>query len=447
MHDIALERLAEHTMPGAAFDSSAEESPSRCHSGTRHYIMNDVHSWFNTRPRNKNMLWISGPAGVGKTAIMRSVADVESRYKRLGATIFFSRANKRDDPAQFVPTLIYQLAVGIPSYQEFLKDQMTADPQLLLKGSKALFGRLIVEPFGHQKICDGMDPLLILIDGLDECDGGEHTQRGIVEMISNFVQQFPGSPLVWVIASRPEPWLWATFLRVEHNCRREYIAIDAEEAQKDVELYLRDEFATMRKDRPDLIPYNRQWPSELQIRCIFRAASGLFVFASTVIRFVRDPNVANPVGQLLIVLAAIENLGFSSQSGNPLSILHDLYVRILKAMSRPTYAQVTKRILGCCDLLPRNTFHPTTFMLSCNFLGIEQHAAYAALQKLHSVLDIPSQNEAATREIRVLHASFTDFLRNHKGSREYHVGRPESGADIVRSSFRILQEANKSSEC
>lgn len=446
-NDPALERLAAHTISGASFDSSAKDPPPRCHPETRHYIIDKALHWFHRLKRDQSILWLSGPAGVGKTAIIRSMAYTESESGRLGATIFFSRSNKRDDSARFVPTLSYQLAVGIPPYQDYVKDQIIADPELPRKGSKELFRKLIVEPFGHQRLCENTGPWLILVDGLDECDGGERAQREIVEMISDFVRQFPESPLVWIIASRSEPCLKTAFSRLcaEHKCWMEYIGIDTQEARKDVELYLRSELAAIREDSRDLIPsgQTREWPGESKIVGISRAASGYFAFAFAAIQFIRDPVVGNPNSQLTFVLSTIDKLGFASHGRSPWSGLYDLYLQVLRAVPPPTYTQVTKRILGCADLLPRNTFQPTSFMLSCNFLGVKQGDAYASLQRLHSVLEVPSHAEAATQEIKFLHSSFTDFLRNRSASNEFYVGRLDTGADIVRSSFRILQEANK----
>ncbi|KAF9449815.1 hypothetical protein P691DRAFT_666666 [Macrolepiota fuliginosa MF-IS2] len=423
------------------FYSSAKESP-RCHPGTRLYILNEVHSWFNAAPRRKSILWLSGPAGVGKTVIMQSLADLEYKSKQLGAMIFFSRADKRDDPMRFVPTLAYQLVVAIPRYQDFVADQIIHSPSLLHKDSKEMFEKLIAEPFGRQGLCGGMGPWLVLIDGLDICDGGERAQREIVDMVSDFVRHFPESPLVWIIASRPAPWLRAVFSGAENSYRQKHIAIDAKETQKDVELYLRDKFATIRRDLRGLIPPNLQWPSEPQIHAVSRAASGLFLFASTAIRFVRDPGVANPIGRLSIVLTVIEKFGPSIGSENLFSILHGLYMEVLKAKPLPMQTGVVKRILGCCDP-PRNAFRPAAFVHLCNFLGIMQYPAYSALRGLHSLLCTPSQNEAATHKVTVLHSSFIDFFRNRKVSQGYYVGYAESDADIVRSSFRILQEANR----
>ena len=62
---------------------------SKCHPGTREEVTTDIVDWVvgatganqGSAPR-KAMLWFSGPAGGGKTSIMRGVVD------RCGATGF-----------------------------------------------------------------------------------------------------------------------------------------------------------------------------------------------------------------------------------------------------------------------------------------------------------------------------------------------------------------------
>jgi hypothetical protein len=374
---------------------------------------------------------------------MRSVAELEKR--RLAAKVFFSRANGRNDPRFFVTTIAYQLAVRMPMYQRYLMDQFSTEPRLLDKGMKDLFKALIEIPFGYLMNWGETEPWLILVDGLDECGGGERIQREIVEIIGAFAQQFPASPFVWVVASRPEWWLKTAFSAFESSCYREYLAIDTPEARRDVEIYLRSQLKQLRSTYSDQFSPDEVWPSESQINDLIKPASGLFLYASTASRFIEDPAIGNPIRQLSVLFSAIGRSGTPTPGKNPLSPLHDLYRHILGSIPPLTF-QVTRRVLGCCRLLPRNTIHSTSFTLSCNLLGVSQHDAYASVQRLHSVLDIPSPADAPNKEIKVLHTSFFDFLENQAVAQDYHVGRRNAGADIVKCSFRILQQANQDSK-
>ncbi|KXN82455.1 hypothetical protein AN958_02539 [Leucoagaricus sp. SymC.cos] len=370
---------------------------------------------------------------------MQAVADAE--VEKLGAKVSFSRSNKINASKSLIRTLADQLARRIPKYHQYILGEVNADPLLWEQGMQELFRKLIEKPFGE--LYPGWDTSgrwLILIDGLDEYDCGERAQREIVEMIGAFTHQYPASPLDWIIASRPEWWLKAIFFQLEIKsiCLHEQLKVDTHEARQDVEVYLRHElgriqsvFAHHFSPSPDRQPI---WPSEFQISALAKHASGSFTYAANACRFIEDSKVGNPINQLSALLRA------------PLLPFRDLYLPILQSIAPPAYVNSTRRILGCCKVLPRNTFHLTSFMLSCNLLGISQNDAYASLQQLYSVLDVPSPPEAITKAIRAYHSSLFDFLEDRSESQDYYVSRHEAGADIVKCSFRILDEVNKGDE-
>ncbi|KAF9450239.1 hypothetical protein P691DRAFT_726348, partial [Macrolepiota fuliginosa MF-IS2] len=102
-------------MRGAKFDSSDRDPPPRCHPGTRTTISNKIYDWLGSPRPEKKLLWLRGLAGVGKSAIIQTVAEKLADQGRLGASLFFSRTNGRRDPRQVFPTLAYQFAVQDPS--------------------------------------------------------------------------------------------------------------------------------------------------------------------------------------------------------------------------------------------------------------------------------------------------------------------------------------------
>ncbi|KAJ3573289.1 hypothetical protein NP233_g2536 [Leucocoprinus birnbaumii] len=192
MYDInetkekALQWLTEFTMSGAEFDSSIRDPPPRCHPGTRIPILSDI-----------------SPAGVGKTAIVQSLAEELSTTSKLDATLFISRTNHCHDATRIFPTTTYQLAVRIPLHRAYLKQTMIDDPRILEKGIKHQFRTLVVEPFVMQ-LTQELGSWLILLDGLDEC---ENEETLVIELISEICSQHPSSALNWLISSRPEPHL------------------------------------------------------------------------------------------------------------------------------------------------------------------------------------------------------------------------------------------------
>jgi Cdc6-like AAA superfamily ATPase len=197
-----MDLLFTHSIQGAEHDSSAHSPPPRCHPDTCIQINNHIRTWFYNEEKNELLLWVYGPAGVGKSAIMQTLADKLAKSKHLGASAFVSRPNGRNNSRQLIITIAYQLAVHIEEYCTFVTEKLSRDPSLVTKGMEEQFKTFIVEPFVERRIGAGGHPWGIILDGLHELD--EHqSQREIIHLVADFVVQHPDVPILWAIASRP----------------------------------------------------------------------------------------------------------------------------------------------------------------------------------------------------------------------------------------------------
>jgi hypothetical protein len=226
------------------------------------------------------------------------------------------------------------------------------------------------------------------------------------------------------------------------------IPIDSEQSVRDVKLYLNEEFAKIRKRYPELTIVYDTWPSEIQFLTISRAASGLFVFASTVLRFIDDDE--NPVYRLNVVIAFLEKpLNQQPSRINPLALLDALYDRILQEMSSST-VETAKLILGYLVLSDqihavgeRNFAPDQTPFWMCNVLLLEQYIVYGTLRKLRSVLGFPEPQRAYDEPVRFLHASFSDYLIDHERSHICAVDLDETATYLFHRYMAILQQYGK----
>jgi hypothetical protein len=129
------------------------------------------------------VLWITGPAGVGKSAIIKTFAEYLVKLRLLGASIFFSRPNRRNNPHGIFITIAYQLAIRIEAYRNFAVERISLDPELLNGDLQAQFTAFIVQPFVEKKIGAGGRRWGTLLDGLDELDG-EDAQCELIHLIA-----------------------------------------------------------------------------------------------------------------------------------------------------------------------------------------------------------------------------------------------------------------------
>jgi hypothetical protein len=188
-------------------------------------------------PDGWKMLWVRGSAGTGKSAVAQSFGDSCGKERRHGASYFFSRPTGRDKIETVVPTVVYQLAATIPEYRSLIGHQLASNPLLLRKSPPVQFRELIVEPFATLQRQRPRDPIVIILDGLDECEG-ENAQREILQMITDAIRTNPDLPLRWLIFSRPEAHLKNAFSR-NVLCGRDELIID-DECRENVERYVKD---------------------------------------------------------------------------------------------------------------------------------------------------------------------------------------------------------------
>ncbi|XP_006458723.1 hypothetical protein AGABI2DRAFT_115746 [Agaricus bisporus var. bisporus H97] len=443
--------LENYIMQGAEFDSSDRVPPPRCHPNTRASIIEATINWVTDHQRERNMRWIRGAAGVGKSAIVQTVFESLPENLR-GGSVFFSRPNGRDNPDEVFPSIAYQLAVRDLSYRSYLAELMLRDHRSLNKSMEDQFRLLFEEPFARQKLRGGQDTLVIAIDGLDECGGDptyddsgsarfrgrspESAQRTIVELISSFVQQYPSVPFVWIIASRPERHLKATFYnqRIAPSFLEEDIPVDSTEACKDVERYLNSEFTRIREDHDDLITIT-PWPSSKDFSLITSKASGLFIFAEVVIRFIDH---SNPIQQLKYALAAISKVSASVVKETPLSVLDAMYIEVVSRVPHDLL-ESAKKIIGSIVLLDRDKVLKTsgTLPLICNILGVSRDVALTALRHLHSVLLFPEGKKIESTRPRFYHASFRDFLEDESRSHEFSVKQYNMVDELFKGLMRV----------
>ncbi|KAF9441394.1 hypothetical protein P691DRAFT_715190, partial [Macrolepiota fuliginosa MF-IS2] len=236
-------------MSGVEYHSSARAPPPRCCEGTRTRFIDMVeHSSDNER-----LLFLYGPAGVGKSAIVQTLAEhhAEGRPLSEGATLFFppltlgnTSRPPPDDSSKVWLTISYRLAALHPAYAKYANELMKHDPRLVEANMQYQFQKLIAEPFGGKQLLPPACLLPIFIDGLDQCRGHE-TQRQILQLIGKFISNYPFAPLLWIITSRPDRRLLKEVeeFSPKDRTRMNFIPVDSDDARADVKHFLQTEFS------------------------------------------------------------------------------------------------------------------------------------------------------------------------------------------------------------
>jgi hypothetical protein len=212
------------------------------------------------------------------------------------------------------------------------------------------------------------------------------------------------------------------------------VPVDSEEACQDVERYLNSEFTRIRKDHDDLIT-TTPWPSSKDFSLITAKASGLFIFAQVLIRFIDD---TNPIQHLKYALRAISKASLSEVVENPLIFLDAMYMEIVSKVPLKLLDPAT-RIIGTIVLCDQKGIRKpdATLPTICNILNIPKDVALTALRHLHSVLFFPKV--IVTTRPSFYHASFHDFLKDESRSHKYSINEAKIGDDLVEGLMKFYE--------
>ncbi|KAF9458136.1 hypothetical protein BDZ94DRAFT_1313583 [Collybia nuda] len=391
----------------ALHDSSARYPPPRCHPGTRYRYIDKIANWSSSSHKHKRrIIWVHGPAGVGKSAVAQTCAEELTKMGKLGATFFFSRPNGRDRPDRLFTTISYELAVKDESCRKILNNMIQSDPSLLEKSIRQQFQDLIVTPLAELRAGGkDMKELVVIIDGLDECFSNE-AQCDIVEIVAASVKD-QTTPLLWVFVSRPEADIKSTFISPHIFRLSLHLELPvSRDIDHEIAKFLTDELESVRWKHA--LPSS--WPSERNIGTLVNLSAGLFIYANTVIRFIRDENSPGPDDQLQTVLALAQRLA-SDEETHPLFELDLFYHLIMQRVPRKVLPTTLKILL-------LTTFeNGTEITINAGVLGLSEAQFSNACRSLHSVLEV----ENWPPRIHFYHASFMDFLQDPKRSRDFCI--------------------------
>ncbi|KAJ3576566.1 hypothetical protein NP233_g358 [Leucocoprinus birnbaumii] len=440
--NVILDILSGRRVLDAEVDASGRIYAPRCHPGTRKELRERLIKWILDENRSQTLVWLVGPAGAGKSAVAQTFAEYCQSIQQLGASFFFSRLEGRVSTNGLVATIVYQLAIQYPDYQTEIVHILSRDRSILDKTLPIQFNKLIIEPMEAlasrlSKPTLSEKPLLIVLDGLDECND-EVAQRQIVGLIGKYVQLAILSlhPLVWLLCSRPEWHIGREFTLAERPFiwKRENISCNSPQDIADVYCILKTRLQEVYNDFTTVEP-KPSWPEGQRLRQISELVGGLPILADTIYRFIRDGD-GTPDSMLDQCISYLATPG-KSKSVNPLRRLDQFYQHTMGRV-RDCDLPKAKLILAFYILSP--TLEPLPSAMGANFgnvlevarfLRLEKDTLYKVLRGLYSVVDVPSAETAHQKPLLFFHKFFSDFLQDPARAGGYALDMDQLRYDIA----------------
>ncbi|KAL3588289.1 hypothetical protein FPOAC2_10442 [Fusarium poae] len=422
-------------VPTARFDNKEVREAPRCHEHTRASIIEKIETWIDNPRLGETVMWISAPAGTGKSTVARTIAERCEGRDMLAATYFFRRGAKdshRNGTARLLPTIASQLIVNIPRFRSSLEESLrrshTKAEKVDERGLDIQFDTLIKAPFSSLSPNRGK-PKIVVIDAIDECDEATNVAQ-VIERLSTL----KGPASFWLrflFTSREADYIRATFQGITHQpllLHRE----SKDETQQDIRAYLTYNFAKIKATKH----IDGKWPQDDDISLVVHRATTptpLFIYASTLLKYIHnDKGTINTVRKFKLWI---------KQCKNNQSQLDGLYTPIIEDALLDNDVDDDDdcdgndkkdlwKLLGSIACVVR----PLSAKTLGSLLSIDLNSIKHWLAKLRPVLHVPRNGD---QPITILHESFRDFLL----AKDQSVDRPVPG--LYASHLTLAEECMK----
>jgi NACHT domain len=420
---------------GATFDSHQDEHDARCLEGTRVDVLRQIAEWAEDA-HGKSIFWLNGMAGTGKSTISRTVAQYFEEKGQLGASFFFMRGEgDRGNASRLFTTIAAQLATKVPDLVPSIAKAIEVDPTISEKALKEQFEKLVLQPLSEMTYApSAASTLIIVIDALDECER-ERDVETILRLLARAKDVRPVCLRIFT-TSRPELPTRLGFAEMSESTHQDLVLHEIPKAtiENDISTYLRHEFARIKAEhskRRSQYPLPLDWPGDGNIQALVKMAIPLFIFASTMCRFVADPRW-DPKKRLKTIL--------DFQTASQASKLDRTYLPILDQLlvdqdevEQDRLAREFREVVGAIVILA----DPLSTVSLASLLDAPKEDVDGRLDSLHSVLSIPTNEDAP---VRLLHLSFRDFLLDpqKRGKSPFWVDERETHERLANKCLQLM---------
>ncbi len=233
------------------------------------------------------MALLTAVAGAGKSTVAHTIAHSCAERDVLLSSFFF-KEGRTTSPKYLWSGVARSLAIRSKSYRQTLTSVLEKDPSMAVAAFDQQFRKLILEPLRHGPP-PADSPLIIVIDGLDECD--EDTSHTLSKLLRDNVPELPRC-VKFFVTSRPVRVVDNYF----HNpspIHHMSIELSDDKNLQDCGKYIKSQVLELKELRRVTMG---DWLPDLEQKLVVRAG-GLFVWVSIVMEYLKNKST-DPVAAL-----------------------------------------------------------------------------------------------------------------------------------------------------
>jgi hypothetical protein len=430
-----------NSLPAAAdapFDAFRRQHDPTCLPNTRTDLLQEVHTWAGGQS-NQHIFWLSGLAGTGKSTIARTIARIFFEKQRLGASFFFSRGGgDTGNASKFATSIAKQLANNVPSLKQHICNAIKERRDIAEKTLHDQWRQLVLHPLlklGENGI---QVTYILVVDALDECNN-DNNIRIIIRLLRE-VRLLKTVRLRIFITSRPEVPIRTGFVQMPDAEHQDFVLhnISSSIVDQDIRTFLEHNLHLIAQERS----LATGWPGQGIINRLVHSASGLFIWAATVCRFIRE-------GKRLAAKRLKAILENSSTDVNAAEKhLNEIYTTVLQNCISSEYTfeeaeevrAILKSLLGSISTL----LSPLSTLSISKLLSTAQDEVDQTLADLHAILSI---SKDPTLPLRLHHPSFRDFLYEEARSGEFWVNEKQAHQVLADKCIQLMSTSLRQDVC
>jgi hypothetical protein len=337
---------------------------------------------------------------------------------------------------KFFTSLAVQLAKSIPSLQKQVCDAIMKQRDVAKLSFSDQWHQLILHPLSRLE--QSHQSYVLIIDALDECEGDQNV-RIILGLLAE-ARSIKTVRLRVFLTSRPDIPIRHGIRYIPQAEHQDFILHNVPPTiiNHDISLFLEYHLGIVRQEWT----LGMDWPGKVVLGQLVQYACGLFIWAATACRFIREGK-GFACERLDTILE-----GSSSTITAPDKHLDEIYLTVLKHSISSEYSD--KEIEEICNML-KHTLGSIVVLLSplsasslSRLLHLPKENINRTFEDLHAILDIPND---PTRQLRLHHPSFRDFLLNKDRCEDFWVDEKQAHRILATSCIQLMSQTLKKDIC